>query len=151
AVHFLHVYTVPTGYPSLRHPPLDLRATLRTRAVRRLETFIEALDLRGLTPELHLAESPDVPGTILSEAAALGADLMMVGTRGRSPSAAILLGSVAEQVLRAAPVPVVAVKRKGATTRLLDVLLEQHVARAEDRPMVASSDSAYRLPAFERV
>jgi nucleotide-binding universal stress UspA family protein len=69
-------------------------------------------------------QSENVPASIYEQAEALDIDLVVVGTRGRSASAAVLLGSVGEQVVRAARVPVVAVKRKGATLGLLDALFD---------------------------
>ncbi|MEM0962964.1 MAG: universal stress protein, partial [Bacteroidota bacterium] len=93
-------------------------------AESRFETFMTYTNTRGLRAERHVVEGEDVPATILRTAAELGSDLLFIGTRGRSDTAAVLLGSVAEKVVRAADVPTVAVKRKGATLSLLDALFE---------------------------
>ena len=45
----------------------------------------------------------DARDAILDEAHRRDADLVVVGTSGHSPIARLLLGSVAEEVLRAAP------------------------------------------------
>lgn len=47
---------------------------------------------------------------ILREAADLGADLIILGTHGRSGLSRLLMGSVAEQVMRRAACPVLTVK-----------------------------------------
>ena len=47
---------------------------------------------------------------ILDEAEAFGADLIVVGTAGRSGIGRVLLGSVAERVFAKAPVPVMLVR-----------------------------------------
>jgi universal stress protein A len=47
---------------------------------------------------------------ILHEARELGADLIVLGTHGRSGLGHLLLGSIAERVIRAAPVPVLVVR-----------------------------------------
>jgi len=57
----------------------------------------------------------DVPGRRLGEVVAdeardYGADLVVVGTLGRRGISRVLLGSGAEQVIRLAPVPVLAVR-----------------------------------------
>jgi nucleotide-binding universal stress UspA family protein len=50
-------------------------------------------------------------------------DMIVVGSRGLSRSAAAILGSTAERVLTCSPLPVLIVKRKGETVHLLDALL----------------------------
>ena len=50
------------------------------------------------------------PGRIVEVAGALGASLVVVGSRGRTGLPHILLGSVAERVAQTSPVPVVVVK-----------------------------------------
>jgi nucleotide-binding universal stress UspA family protein len=123
-VHLLHVYDVPTTYLKIGKSFEEFHDVVRRRAEGQYEAFLREANFRGLTPVRHFAQGEDVPATIHAEAEALGADLVVVGTRGRSASAAILLGSVGERVVRAARVPVVAVKRKGSTLGLLDALFE---------------------------
>ena len=48
---------------------------------------------------------------ILEDAAVYGADLIVVGHRGRGPVAALLLGSVATEVVERAKVPVLVARR----------------------------------------
>jgi len=50
---------------------------------------------------------------ILDYAAETGVDLIVMGTHGRGPVAHMLLGSVAERVVRKAPCPVLTVRPKG--------------------------------------
>lgn len=63
----------------------------------------------GLPARFEVREATDVIEEILFEATRTGADLIVMGTRGRSGLPLILLGSVAEAVLRNAPVPVLVV------------------------------------------
>lgn len=67
-----------------------------------------------------VAPSPGVPlATVVAEGdpaeslitAAAGAELLVVGTRGRSPFAGLVLGSVSQRCAAASPGPVVLVKR----------------------------------------
>jgi len=52
--------------------------------------------------------------TIIEHAKAGGFDLIVMGTHGRTGLPHLLMGSVAEQVLRAAPCPVLTVRDTGA-------------------------------------
>lgn len=131
-VHLVHVYVAPAAYGAQR---AEARAQVAIEeahwwAAQRFEAFQSRLNLRGMAVETHLVEAASVLEATLAEIAVLGADLVVVGTRGRSPSAAIQLGRVAEAVLRYAGVPVLAVKHRSTATHLLDRLLAQHVARA---------------------
>jgi nucleotide-binding universal stress UspA family protein len=65
--------------------------------------------LEGVRARLELCHGvPDV--TVLAAAERLGADAIAIGTRGRSALAHVLLGSVAERVLRRAALPVFTAK-----------------------------------------
>lgn len=68
-------------------------------------------------------QGSDVAHTILEEVAASGADCLALSTRGRSRSAAILLGSVAEKVIARATVPMLIGKPAGRRLGLADILL----------------------------
>jgi len=57
---------------------------------------------------------PGAPATeIIRTAAAKGTDLIITGTHGRTGLRRILMGSVAERVLRSAPCPVLTVRPQG--------------------------------------
>jgi nucleotide-binding universal stress UspA family protein len=66
----------------------------------------------GLPVEHRLVEG-EPASEIVSLAAEVGADLIVLGTHGRKGLARLFLGSVAEQVLRLAPCPVLTVKPPG--------------------------------------
>ena len=52
---------------------------------------------------------------IAGAARELGADVIVVGTRGRGPVASLLVGSVTQRLLHSAPCPLLAVPRGAAT------------------------------------
>ena len=69
--------------------------------------------MRPLDPGVRLEprlEDGDVPAQIVEVAQETGADLIVMGTHGRTGLGRLLLGSVAEQVLRSAPCPVLTLK-----------------------------------------
>ncbi|MDX6301646.1 MAG: hypothetical protein QOF53_2860 [Nocardioidaceae bacterium] len=60
---------------------------------------------------LHLATAdPDLAGALLRLVDSLGADLLVIGARRRSPVGKALLGSVAQTVILEAALPVLVVK-----------------------------------------
>ncbi|MBL8211484.1 MAG: universal stress protein [Bryobacterales bacterium] len=92
----------------------------------------------SLGRELHQAprniEGADIATTIVGEAGKRRATLVVMGTRGRTLAASILLGSVTEKVVQISRVPVLAVKRDGERLGLLRGLLER--LRAEQPTLV---------------
>jgi nucleotide-binding universal stress UspA family protein len=69
-----------------------------------------ALAADGLGHDAALLTGP-VAGTIVEYAQSHAADLIVMGTHGRSGVAHLLLGSVAERVVRTAPCPVLTVRQ----------------------------------------
>lgn len=123
-VHFLHLYHVPTSYYKLGQTYEAFDAVIQDRVQAQFADFLLRVDLRGLRPVQHVVDRDHVYRGIVEHTVLLNADLLVVGTRGRSGGAALLMGSVAERIVRWAQVPVVAVKQKGATLTLLDALLD---------------------------
>ncbi len=74
-----------------------------------LEPAEAELRKAGVAFVLHRAVGP-VAETIVQKARDLGADVIVMGTRGHSGLAGILLGSVASKVLHLSEVPVTLVK-----------------------------------------
>jgi nucleotide-binding universal stress UspA family protein len=79
----------------------------RTGATRALEAALAGVPLGDV--ELERVVSEGSPGDVLVEAAA-GADLVVVGSRGRGGIRSALLGSVSSHVAHHAPCPVVIVR-----------------------------------------
>ena len=73
----------------------------------------------GVDSDRKLVDQPGqrLGHTVRDEAIAWKADLIVVGTHGRRGIERVLLGSGAEQVIRAAPVPVLVVRADEATEK----------------------------------
>lgn len=109
-VIIMHVAPAPAtmvgGEMMVPLPPVDYKAQL-WESFRKLQaTEPRARELRI---ETRLAEG-DPAYEIVAAAKEIGADLIVMGTHGRSGFGRLVLGSVAEQVLRKAPCPVLTVK-----------------------------------------
>jgi nucleotide-binding universal stress UspA family protein len=98
----VHVFDEPYVYQVPLPPEYtgDLRARLEARCA---ELRASGSDVRAVVRK-GVAWSE-----VVSAASAEGADLIVVGTHGRRGLPRWLMGSVAEKVVRLAPVPVVAV------------------------------------------
>src|SRR5579884_4294741 len=76
---------------------------------RQLADLEQQLARRGLT-RVDVRQPIGMPSEQITKAAQeIGAELVVVGTRGRTDLETILLGSTAERVIKAAPCPVLAV------------------------------------------
>jgi nucleotide-binding universal stress UspA family protein len=83
-----------------------VRESLREEGRAALEAAERAVD--GVDTEGHVLEGSP-PREIVALAQRSGADLVVMGTHGRGGLNRILIGSVAERVVRSSPVPVLTV------------------------------------------
>jgi nucleotide-binding universal stress UspA family protein len=125
AVIAFNVYRVHTGYSRVGTTLEEHQALLEAAAQRECGELLKRLESREVEVECKFA--PDLYGKpvsiILEAVASESADLVVIGARGRSGAAGVLLGTVTEQLIRESPVPVLAVKKKGECLGLLRALL----------------------------
>jgi nucleotide-binding universal stress UspA family protein len=100
-------------------------AVLRGQEDDAWRKFIAPIDCQGVSLTPLFEDSSNVSHAIGRVAEREGADLIVMGTRGRSRSAAILLGSVTEEMIIDAQVPLLAVKHFGARMSVLQALLDR--------------------------
>ena len=116
SIHLLHVARDPmlaVSAPELYG--LDwaqLRDDIVKHAGESLAALAAASPDARITTEVAVGSPAE---TIVEAAGDLGADLIVMGTHGRSGVGNLLIGSVAERVIRAAPCPVMTVRASGAT------------------------------------
>jgi universal stress protein A len=113
SLHLLHVIAVlPYGYAH----DLDMESTVGGLSTRDRNGFRR--ELARVAAEcgapsnrihIHVVEAPNIANAIDSEAERLGADLIAMGTHGRTGLTHLLMGSIAEATTRRAPCPVLTV------------------------------------------
>jgi len=103
---------------------------LRGEEAQAYRQFIAPIDCQGVKVTPLFEESANVAHAIERVAAREGADLIVMGTRGRSASAAILLGSVTEETIIDTRLPLLAVKHFGAQMGVLQALLDRRFLRS---------------------
>jgi nucleotide-binding universal stress UspA family protein len=110
-IDLLHCYQIqPLGIsPYGIVLPEGFDREVRQAAGRSVDEWRGKVVLEGIEVGVHL--SSRFPSLEISETASeIGADLIVMGTRGLSGIKHVLLGSVAERTLRLAPCPVLTVK-----------------------------------------
>ncbi len=110
-IHIIHAYHLPiqVATPDQIVIPQDFWTAVRDSAARKLEKAVQKVTAEGLQAEMHLAEMPPAQA-VTQTAEKIGADLIIMGTRGLTGLKHVLLGSVAERTIRTAPCPVMTVK-----------------------------------------
>ena len=112
AVHLVHVVEEPFAggeWEMYVRDPQEIRDQLDADARSRLATTAGRLDPRAVPVSTGIRHGSAFDG-ILYEAKAIGADLIVMGTHGRSGLSHLMLGSVAERVIRGAHCPVLTVR-----------------------------------------
>jgi nucleotide-binding universal stress UspA family protein len=98
------------GYDVFGYAPvgadIDLIEELRLKAVDYLDGVAGRLRERGLLAKTVAVVHPSAASAILAEGESHGCDLIALATHGRSGATRMLLGSVADKVVRGASVPV---------------------------------------------
>ena len=114
-VHLVHVYQ----YPAFSMPEADLATpidlSLQDDYARRLKQQLEALSNKHSDTDLDIGSTltEGIPYVEIVETAnEINADLIIIGTHGRTGLSHMLLGSVAERVVRSSTVPVLSVPDK---------------------------------------
>ncbi|MGH7359221.1 MAG: universal stress protein [Candidatus Rokuibacteriota bacterium] len=87
----------------------DMWAADRKEALRRLGALVRAARGAGVQTSPLLAEGPPAAASVRA-ASRKRADLLVLGTHGRTGVRRMLLGSVAERVVRTASCPVLTVR-----------------------------------------
>jgi nucleotide-binding universal stress UspA family protein len=95
-----NVYDVPT--------PVDIERQMENVAKERLALLFARIEEQGVPCESHVVHET-APVGLRNLAEKLGSDCIVMGTRGLSGLAHVVLGSTAERTLRIAPCPVLTV------------------------------------------
>jgi len=120
----LHVLHVAENF-FLRSTPSDPHAIVAAK-LRTLKNRLTDADFTALRakPTVEVSDSP--AEAIVEYAQAEGVDLIVMGTHGRNAVSQLLVGSVAERVVRLAPCPVLTVRRPEHEFVIPDPLVGGH-------------------------
>jgi nucleotide-binding universal stress UspA family protein len=111
-LHVLHVADDVTARYATEIPMFtaDEQSQLEQSARARVEALLTAEDRRQLNARAVVRSSLSPAAAICDYAKTSRVDLIIMGTHGRGGMAHLLMGSVAERVVRTAPCPVLTVR-----------------------------------------
>jgi nucleotide-binding universal stress UspA family protein len=110
SVDVVHAFDLPASYNAyLSAAGAEVQHKIESEILGRLQAIREQLSQRGIRTTAHFRRGH--PDTVISDLARqIGAQLIVMGTRGLTGLEHVLLGSVAERTLRMAPCSVLCVK-----------------------------------------
>jgi nucleotide-binding universal stress UspA family protein len=121
----LHIYEVPNGYSKTGKSFEEFSEIMKENAKADFKKFVSKHNHPELECETVLNEGKNPGNLILEFATKNDADLILLGSRGRTTSAAILLGSTAEKLIHANKyLPMLIFKKKGETMGFFDALFK---------------------------
>jgi nucleotide-binding universal stress UspA family protein len=122
SIELIHVHELLAAWPGFVIPDLvlsmpnepskSLDEFVQTRALRALEHIVEKLQRAGVTHVRHRTESGDPGAIIVRIAEEEKFDLIVMGTHGRKGIERLMMGSVAERIVRQAKCPVLTIRAR---------------------------------------
>ena len=111
-IHVVDALTITTGLVPSAYYADEVPPRAKEAGVQILEQARIRVEASGVKVDTFLFDSmvARVSETVIEQAKAWNADLIVIGTHGRRGVGRILLGSDAEQIVRMAPVPVLLVR-----------------------------------------
>ncbi len=110
----------PDGY-AITNP--DLQRDLEASADKQVNALLSEEDRQAIRADAVIISSNTPAFAIADYAGTTGIDLIVIGTHGRGAVAHLLMGSVAERVVRTAPCPVLTVRHPEHEFVLPDALV----------------------------
>ncbi len=122
-IFLTHIYEVPMGYTKVGKTYEEFGAIMLNNAKKDYQKFRQRNKLPEHNIAYHLVKDESKSDLLFSYAQKIGADLVIMGSRGRTKTSAILMGSVAEKLVFADDdIPVFVVKNKGQNMGLLEAI-----------------------------
>ncbi len=110
-LHVIHVFQLPaSAFPEgVYEAPDDMETKIEDQLLNRLNEFVNNINTQKTNITTGIYEGiPHVE--IVRSADENNTDMIIIGTHGRTGLSQVLLGSVAERVIRTSSIPVLSVK-----------------------------------------
>jgi len=123
----LNIYNVPTGYHVSGKSFEEFAEIMKNNAEESFSEFLSEFDTTGISIDarFELDKKNDVAMKIYQFALKNQASAVSVGSKGRTQVAAVLLGSIAEKLIRLnSQIPVIVVKQRKHNMDFLEALMK---------------------------
>jgi nucleotide-binding universal stress UspA family protein len=121
----VHLYEVPHGYSKTGKSFEEFAQIMKENAKEDFKRFIQKHNHKELECQFILNNGEGQGKALLEEAERLDVDMILLGSRGKTKSAAILLGSVAEKLVLVNNIfPMLIFKKKGETMGFFEALFK---------------------------
>lgn len=121
----VNIYDVPHGYSKTGKSFEEFSEIMKENAEKDYQKFLGKKGKKHVGCEFILREKRDDGEILLDHALNIGADMILLGSRGKSKSAAIMLGSTAEDLIaKNNLIPMLIFKKKGETIGFFDALFK---------------------------
>lgn len=121
----MHLYEVPNGYSKTGKSYEEFKEIMKENAQADFKKFVAKHNHTDLDCEMVLNDGKNPGALIMDFALQIEADMILLGSRGRTKSAAILLGSTAEKLIHVNKfLPMLIFKKKGETMGFFDALFK---------------------------
>ncbi|WP_158855802.1 universal stress protein [Lunatibacter salilacus] len=120
-----HLYEIPAGYSKTGKSHSEFAKVMLEHAKKDFKKFIEKAGLGDISCEFILKDDKSEANYIIKLAEKEQVDFIVIGSRGRSNSAAILLGSVSERLIQLNDdIPTLVLKKRGENMGFLEALMK---------------------------
>ncbi|MDN3687149.1 universal stress protein [Cyclobacterium jeungdonense] len=124
-IHCCHLYEVPRGYTKTGKSFEEFSDIMLENARKDFSKFLSENKLPELPCEFILKDKKDEADNIMKYAQTSETDLLIIGSRGRTKSAAVLLGSVAEKLVNTNhEIPMLVMKEQGENMSFFEALFK---------------------------
>lgn len=121
----MSTYAVNYGYGKTGMTMTEASEKIAVATRQRFDSFLKDFDTSGLDFDTFMLCTGRTSRAVHEVSTARKLDVIVIGSRGLTPSAAAVLGSTTEDIIMGAALPVLVVKKKGETVGLLNALLDQ--------------------------
>ncbi|MEX2592990.1 MAG: universal stress protein [Anditalea sp.] len=125
SIKCFHLYEVPSGYSKIGKSYEEFSEIMLNNAKEDYQEFIKKNNLPQFDCKFILRKDDNKAESLIDIAAKEGINFIIIGSRGRTDSASMLVGSVAEKLIDINNgIPMLILKKKGETMHFLEALFK---------------------------